>query len=536
MNSIFCNSKNIMRFILKQDRIWLTAWIIGVLIMNIAFVPAFVGIAPTQADLNMYYETMKNPAMIVMMGPLYAKSYTYGVMYIQMMLSFTIALQAIMNLFFVTRHCRNDEEDGRIEVLSSLPIGRESILSSTIVIMVAFNLLIGMVTGFGVAACGVPSMDLKGSLLFGLIQGATGLFFGGIATVTSQICMTARGANALGMGALGIAYMFRAIGDIKYDILNWFTPFGIAFKTKPYVTDDYAQVLIIVAASVVLLAISIYLNSKRDLYDGFLPQRKGRTHAGLWLRGAGTLSFRLVRNQIITWGLVIFILGLSYGSIFGDFEKFMSDNAIIGQLIGEAKGAPANEALYSFISYLALVMGLITTVPIINIIHKIQVEEHKQRIDQLYAKSVSKDTHFLSYVVIAFGASILFQFLCAFGEWTASASVMKDPIHLAIFVKTALISLPAIWIFLGLEVLLIGLLPKLSSLIWLAFAASFLLVYLGKLLKLPTWTEKLTPFSHVPDYPVGQIHFEPLVVMSVIFLVVTVIGIVAYRARDVRNS
>lgn len=91
---------------------------------------------------------MSNPAMIAMLGPAYGlDNYTNGAMFSQMMLLFTIIAVAIMNIFLVTKYTRKEEEEGRSEVIRSLPVGRLSNLSAVMLAGLLINTVIALVVG-----------------------------------------------------------------------------------------------------------------------------------------------------------------------------------------------------------------------------------------------------------------------------------------------------------------------------------------------------------------------------------------------------
>ncbi|MBO1915323.1 hypothetical protein J4G37_62155, partial [Microvirga sp. 3-52] len=87
-------------------------------------------------------ETMLNPAMTAMVGPAYGiDNYTIGAMFAHEMLLFTAIAFGLMSILLVARHTRSDEEDGRIELIRSLPTGRLSNLASTVVVVSGVNIL-----------------------------------------------------------------------------------------------------------------------------------------------------------------------------------------------------------------------------------------------------------------------------------------------------------------------------------------------------------------------------------------------------------
>src|SRR5690606_30753103 len=114
---------------------------------------SFTTIYVSEQERQVMAETMKNPAMTAMVGIGYGiDDYTIGAMMAHQMLLITAIVIGIMNILFVVRHTRADEEDGRIEMIRSLPVGRLSNLSGTIVVSLGMNIVIALLIGFGLYA------------------------------------------------------------------------------------------------------------------------------------------------------------------------------------------------------------------------------------------------------------------------------------------------------------------------------------------------------------------------------------------------
>ncbi len=202
-------------FIIKRERTTLLLWILCLVGITLAVPIAFGTMYGTEADRAAMAITMANPAMTAMVGPGYGLSnYTIGAMFSQMMLTFTVLAVAVMNIFLVIRQTRRDEERGRIEVLRSLPVGRLAALSATMIVAVVTNLLLGVLSGLGLAALGMESLDFAGSMLYGISLSVSGLFFAAAAALFAQLCVTSRGAMGYSFMAMGLFYMMRA-GDIQ---------------------------------------------------------------------------------------------------------------------------------------------------------------------------------------------------------------------------------------------------------------------------------------------------------------------------------
>jgi len=526
----FTNTGTLLRFTLRRDRFFLPVWIIGIVFFTVICAPLFTQIAKSPADLAMYAETMKNPAMIALCGPLYAEPYTYGVMYTQMMTVWVLILIGVMNFFLVSRHTRRDEEDGKIEVLRSLPVGRAAILSSTLTVAIVTNFIIGLLCAVGLAACGIESMSPGACFLLGVIFCAVGLLFAAIAMLFSQLCHTSRGGIGGSFLTLGVLYMLAAIGNIQGGALSYISPLSIVFKTLPFAGNRIYPTIIILVEMLMIALLALRLSIVRDLGAGLLPQKKGRAHAKSSLSSPFALALRLTKNTAIVWIVVMFVLGLMYGSIFGDFESFISQSEMIQMIIAADAGG---NMILSFMTYITLIMANVAAIPVINCVLKLRSEEKRNRLEPLYARSVSRIGQFLPYIVIAVSLSVLLQLALSFGLWIAAGAVMADPFALSDILMACIVKLPGIWLFVGLCVFLTGVLPKLTSFVWAYFGLSFFAVYIGRLADLPSALVKITAFGALPDLPIDEFRAAPFVLVTVIAVTLMIVGVIAYARREV---
>jgi len=113
----FNNSLQLAKFILKKERISSVAWLLILLFITVFVAIAFANVFGAAEEMAGIAETMQNPAMVAMVGPVYGlEKYNLGIMYAQMMLLFIAITVAAMNIFLVVNHTRKDEEAGRIEL------------------------------------------------------------------------------------------------------------------------------------------------------------------------------------------------------------------------------------------------------------------------------------------------------------------------------------------------------------------------------------------------------------------------------------
>ena len=170
MNEKFARWSVLFIQYVKRDWKKIIVWILGLGLFSGAFVPAFEEIGKGQGLLAMF-ETMKNPAMISMVGPTPIKSgadYTLGAMYAQEMLLFCGLFAMIVSALHVVSHTRKEEELGLTELVRSFRVGRQANSLAVITETILINLLLGAFISGVMASFGVKTIDTDGALLFGV--------------------------------------------------------------------------------------------------------------------------------------------------------------------------------------------------------------------------------------------------------------------------------------------------------------------------------------------------------------------------------
>ncbi len=527
---LYNQTGRLSRFIVRRDRIRLSIWLISLTLITILTANSFTGLYQTDQERQAIADTMKNPAMTAMVGPGYGlDNYTVGAMMAHQMLLFTAIAVAIMNILLVTRHTRADEEEGRIELIRSFPVGRLANLSATAIVLFWTNVLLALLIGFGLYGLGIESLDLQGSLLYGAALGATGIFFTAVTTLFAQASANTRGTIGLSFTVLFGAYLLRAVGDVSNEIVSWMSPLGWILGTEVYVNNYWWPIFLTVGTAVFLFAWALYLNSSRDLGAGLLQAKPGRRHASSFLLSPLGLPIRLQRTGIFAWAIGMYLLGSSYGSVLGDLETFLESSEMIKQMLQAVEGVSLTE---QYLTMLMSVIAMICTIPALMFMLKLKGEEKRNHLDHLLARAVSRTNIIGSYFLISIFFGFVMLFLAIFGLWSAATASMDDPILFSTLFEAGMVYLPAMWMMIGVAVLLIGLFPRMTGFSWLYIGYSFFVVYFGGFLQFPDWMGKLSPFGHIPKLPVEEIDFFNLATLSVIAIILIVIGFIGYNKRD----
>jgi ABC-2 type transport system permease protein len=476
-------------------------------------------------------ETMKNPAMIAMVGPIYGHAnYDFGSMVAHQMLLFTALTVGIMSIIQVTRHTRKDEEEGRIEMIRSLPVGKLANISATLVVYFIVSVLIGLVTGVGFSMLGIESMPIMGSMLYGAVLAVTGFFFAVITSLFAQLFSTSRATVGYGLGFLILSYIVRGIGDVSSEALARISPLGLILRAEVYVNNYWWPIFVLLGVSLIFAFISMRLAFTRDLEAGLFKAKAGKEKASKSLLSPLGLAFRLQKTTIIAWLVAVFVLGASYGSVFGDMDMFFKTNDLMRQILPLTPGVSLVE---QFMSVISIVSALVCAIPAIQMITKLRSEEKLNRTDHILGRAVSRKSLLTSYVLLGFVISIVATALSAYGLYLSSAQVMEEPIRLGLVMQSGLVHIPAIWVMIGIAVLLIGIFPKAISFVWGYLTLSFILNYFDGILQIPEALKKLTPFAHIPQIPVDEMTLAPLIVLTFISAMLIFFGYKTYSKRDI---
>ena len=318
----FNNTGTIIKFIFRRERVISTIWVLALALFSMVIAPAMADMFPDAASRNQFAAAFNNPMIVAMMGPIYgADNYTAGAMYGGLMLVWYAIAVAVMSIFFVVRHTRADEQAGRVEVVRSLPTGRLANLNATMISAAIINIILGLLTGLGLAVIGVESMDFAGSMIYGAATASIGIVFAAVTAIFAQLTSNAGMASGMSFASIGVFYMIRAAGDMQgIEILSCISPLGLVLRSQAYVGNNIWPSLVLLLIAFVLSVIAYKLNSMRDLGQGFIAARPGRATASPLLRSSFGLAWRLLRTPLIIWTIVMLSLGASYASVVGEID------------------------------------------------------------------------------------------------------------------------------------------------------------------------------------------------------------------------
>lgn len=492
-------------------------------------VAAMKGVYPDQQSLDARAGLLANPSAVMMTGPAFALDhYTFWAMVANELMLYVLIAAAIMSVLLTVRHTRAEEEAGRLEMVRSLPVGRSAPPAAGLIVVAVANLLVGAAVVVALLATGGP---LAGSCAMGLATTLTGLVFAAIAAVTAQLTENAGGASGLALGALALAFMVRGIGDVlnaQGSWLSWFSPFAWAQQPRVFVDLRWWPLVISAAATVALLVLAGMLARQRDVGAGLRPATPGPGDASLALLTPGGLARRLVTPMMIAWAIGLFLFAVAFGTLANSLKDMVTEIPDFGDLVP----IDLEDLTSSFSAYVLKMLALGPIGLLVAGILRLRTEEQQGRLSGILFTGRSRaGTALWWLLVVALEVSAV-QALLGLGVGLGVGLATGEATWIADMTLAALAYLPAIALAGGLTMALYGFRLRLAGAAWFLVIWTAVDTYLGDLLGLPDALRGLSPLHHMPLVPDADLDAAPLLVMSALAALLTVIGLLAMRRRD----
>ena len=530
------NTGVLFKTLIKRDWFKLVFWILGML----AFAASGAGkmeVASNPATASTLYTMfVKNPAMVGLFGPTPINNptnYSLGPIFGQTMTLITGLTFAIISIIYVVNRSRKEEDDGITELFRSYSIGKLANTTALVMELLLLHLIMAVLLALSIEAQNVAGLNhLESNFLFAFTTSAQGFLWGMFALLFGQIFSEASTTKGMTFGLLGLLYIVRMLTDVTNLSIGWFNPLSLSYLAFPYVKghENWLAVFLTFLLAFLLLGISYILELKRDVGVGYFPERKARLHGKKGHFGFPGLVLNLEKKMIIGWLLASFVLGLVYGSMFGQMDQFISSNKTVKELfVGNETAASTIRGnfmvtLFSILSILIAAFGVI-------LLTKMVSEERKNRLEALYALPLSRLKVYSTYLLTAILSVILAQFLALFGIFIEQLG-NKNALSFLEIMKSGMIWLVAVIFVLAILSLLLGFVPRLAELIWVYLAFLLFMTYLGKLQSLPKWLENLSIYNYIPKLPVEKMNLPTVLFILILSVLLILLGFEAYRRRD----
>lgn len=505
---------------LRRDRVLAPVWIVVMLVVVYASAAATPSLYATEAErVSAATALNAQPAIVALYGPI-LDVHSLGELAMTKMTVLYALFGALLFVVLVRRHTRVDEESGRAELVMGTAVGRDAPLAAALAESALLSVALGFLGALTSIVAGLPA---AGSAWFGVVWAATGLVGMGIAAVACQLSASARTCAAICAGAIGGAYVARAVGDASGNTwLSWLSPFGWNTQLRAWSGTRPWVALLYLVLTGVLVAVAQALRGRRDLGAGLIAARPGRAQASPRLTGAFSLTLRVHSAPLVIWSLACLALGVLFGAITPGLHTLL-DSAGAQQMM--ARLGPA------LIAAILSVIAIVVTCFGISVIGHAGGDESDGRTETSLASGVSRDRWLGSILLLALGGSAWLLLLTGIGLWIGYGAAGGD--HAAQTVPAALAWIPAAWVVIGLGLLAYGHSARLVWAGW-AFLGLFLtLTLIGSLLRFPRWLIRLSPYSAVPQYPYEPWRWTPVIVLLAVVAATLTGAWLRFRERDI---
>jgi ABC-2 type transport system permease protein len=522
-----------IRLALRRDRLWWPAWILVLCTQVVATAAAYESLFPTaQSRLQLEPTMGRNTSLRAMYGPAFDLSSAGGFTAWRMG-GFVAVLIALMSLLAVIRHTRAEEEAGRLELLRSGVVGRHSPLAAALVVTLGANVILAVIVVAGLIYEGLP---VAGAVALGLGFVGCGLVFAGVGAVTAQISENARPARGMASAVLGVAFLARAVGDstdsgVGATWLSWLSPIGWSQQVRPFAVERWWVLALPLVAGCSLIALAVALESRRDFGAGLRPAPLGPERAPAGLSTAAGLAWRLQRGSWLAWTIGVAVIAGAFGSVANGVLDILKGSPQLAEIINRLGGGQS--LIDEFFAAVLPMMATVATIHTVQAMLRLRSEETEVRAEQVLGTAVTRTRLMGSHLVHAVASPPILMTIVGLSAGGAYAVSAHDAGAVWSVLGGALVLVPAMWIFTGITVALIGLAPDRSVLAWGALAACGVLGQLGPILQLPEKVLRISPFADVPALPRAAFEILPLAVLSLVAIALTAAGIWGYQRRDI---
>ncbi|WP_017604705.1 ABC transporter permease [Nocardiopsis alkaliphila] len=527
--SAFTGTGTMIRFILRRDRIRLSVWTLALVGTTAVTVPTLDEAFPDEESRQARAALMDTPTGVVFGGPGYGlDDYSLGPMLVNELTASLLIALAVLSILHVIRHTRAEEESGRAELLRANVLGAGAQSTAALVTLTLVNLLIGGLIALSIIAFDMPVAD---SLAYGLGLALAGISFGAIAAVCAQVSEHGRTTSGLSFLVVGLLFMARVVGDLAEQgggLASWLSPFAWVQQTRPFVDLRWEPLALYGAFLVVTFAIAHVLAGRRDLGSGLVATRPGPVGAGRLLRGPTTLHLHQQRGSIITWAIAVALFSFAFGTLATEIQGMLEANPDIGVILG----GDVDDAVGGFLAVItAYVVMAGATFGALSVL-RVWSEENAGRAELVLSTAVGRAHWFGGVLVVATSATVFIVMVGGLGLGLGASVAIEDFEWVWRMVEASLAQLPGALGFVALTALVLGLLPRLTFLVWLWLAYSALTTMLGALLGFPDWAMNLSAFEILAKPPMDEFEVGPYLLYLGAVLSAGAVSLVGFRNRD----
>ncbi|MFM6850913.1 MAG: ABC transporter permease [Terrabacter sp.] len=430
-----------------------------------------------------------------------------------------------------TRVLRGDEDAGRTDLPLAGPLRPAHALVVQLAVLLGACVVAGAAVGLGLGLSGAAAV---GSIAFGAAMAGYAGSLVGVAAVMSQVLPT-RGRALTASAAVLAATIFLRMVSNSADSrrwLGWWSPYGWVDRLEPYDDARWPVLLVPLAVTTVLVVTAALLRARRDAGAGLVGGREAHRSVRWGLGRASGFAWRTSLGLVVGWSIGVAVAGLLVGFLLPTMDQNIADDEGFRDVLA-AMGMDAGDLADAFVGLWATILGLVMAVHAAFRMGVARAEESSGRAELLLARPLSRQA-WLGGHVAGLVVSLLVLCTTAAGTLWLGGVATTAPVDAGDAFAAMLNTLPAVAVFAGLAVLLLGLAPR-GAVVGTATAAgaAYVLQLVGPALDWPGWLVGLSPFHHLATVPVDPVAWGPAVAMTCVALGLAGAGFVAFRRRDV---
>jgi ABC-2 type transport system permease protein len=386
------------------------------------------------------------------------------------------------------------------------------------------------------------------ALSLGTNQGVQALFgptraidtVGGFAAWRSlglvTLAATRRRAVTMAAGVFGVAFVLRLVAESGSGVrwMRWLTPLGWVGELHPLTGSNPAPLVPILACTIVVGAIVVYLAGARDVGEGVVRDRDVARARTALLNTPTGLALRLTRSGAIGWvaslGVAGFVLGLVAKSAGRATAGSSQARKILARLGAHGGGA---------LAYLGVALVFVATVLALAAASQVgatREEEAEGRLENLLARPVHRTAWLGGRLLVDAAALLLAGVTAGVGAW-AGAALENTGVGIVSMLEAGVALVPVALFVLGIGTLVYGFAPRAAASVAYGIVAwSFLLELISSVVDTSHWFRDLSVFHHLAPAPAAPPSWVGAGVLTAIGLAAAGIGSYVLTRRDLAES
>ncbi|GAA8843693.1 ABC transporter permease [Helicobacter pylori] len=503
----------------------IVGWVLGLTAIVLLTTTSITGLYDTPDKLRSYAETTAGPGMRVLNGAVAGTDTLGGVLVNELgfVVAFGIPLLAIA---LTVRGTRREEEAGRLELLLASRVGRQAPLVAAVVVALAALVGLGVLTTLAFVAAGAQT---SGSIAYGAALAALGAVFVGVSAVLAQAFGHQRSVWAASLAVALAAYLVRGAAAIDEGPALWATPLGWYDKVAAFGETRALPFALSLGTTALLLALALWLSTRRDVGGSLVPARTGPRRASAALVAPFGLAVREHRGTTLGWAVLVAVLMGTYGSLMQTVIDAITGNPDLEVWIAGGESGIVEPMAAMFVLLLSILVGGY----VLQSLGSLRREETSGRLELQLSEARSRTAWLAPHLTVIAVGTLLVGGAGALALALSTAAALGDSSWVTTLLRAALQHLPVMLLLGGISLALFGWRPRLQTGAWVVFGIAAVIGYMGPGLQLPSWLVGWAPFGLVGNVPADAPDVTGTLVAGVGGLVLVVLGIVGFSRRDV---